>query len=111
MAHGVLALADGSIGFYMVKAYRSSPFEWHVGAIGFGRVPPGSVDGVRATGRIWDDDAFASRIAGVRCPCRSATTCTSISTRSPAKSTWRARHRRSWSTRRRMRTGTAQRCS
>ena len=44
---GVLALDDGSIVFYMVKAYRESPFAWHVGSVGLGRIPAGAVDGER----------------------------------------------------------------
>lgn len=62
---GVLPLDDGGILFYMVKAYRQSPFAWHVGAIGMGRVLPGSVEGVRVNETIWDEGSgFGARVAG-----------------------------------------------
>ncbi|HEY8171507.1 MAG TPA: DUF4185 domain-containing protein [Dehalococcoidia bacterium] len=66
---GVLALDDGSILFYMVKAYRQSPFAWNVGAVGLGRVPPGSLSGVRVSEKIWDENSgFGARVGGVRSP-------------------------------------------
>lgn len=66
---GVLALDNGTILFYMVKAYRQSPFAWHVGSVGLGRLPPGAITGTRLTEKIWDDQSgFGSRIAGVRSP-------------------------------------------
>jgi hypothetical protein len=66
---GVLALDNGAILFYMVKAYRQSPFAWHVGAVGLGRLPPGAITGTRLTEKIWDEHSgFGSRIAGVRSP-------------------------------------------
>jgi hypothetical protein len=67
---GVLALDDGSIVFYMVKAVRTSPFAWHTGGAGLGRIPPGSTDGVRVVEEIWRGDDFAAPIAGVRSPLR-----------------------------------------
>ncbi len=68
---GVLALSDGSIIFYMVKTYRSSPTQWGVGAIGLGVLPAGSVDGVRLVERIWDaQSGFHGRLSGVRSPVR-----------------------------------------
>ncbi len=68
---GVLALDDGSIVFYMVKAYRESPFAWHVGSVGLGRVPAGSVDGERVVETIWDErSGFGERVVGVRSPVR-----------------------------------------
>jgi uncharacterized protein DUF4185 len=68
---GVLALDDGSIVFYMVKAYRQSPFAWNVGSVGLGRIPPGSVDGERVVESIWEDEIdFGTRLAGVRSPVR-----------------------------------------
>ncbi len=68
---GVLALEDGSIVFYMVKAYRESPFAWHVGSVGLGRIPAGSVDGERVAETIWDErSGFAERVVGVRSPVR-----------------------------------------
>jgi hypothetical protein len=68
---GVLALDDGSIVFYMVKAYRQSPFAWHVGSVGLGRIPLESVDGERVAETIWEAETdFGTRIAGVRSPVR-----------------------------------------
>ncbi len=68
---GVLALDDGSIAFYMVKAYRESPFAWHVGSVGLGRIPAGSVDGARTIETIWDErSGFGDRVVGVRSPVR-----------------------------------------
>ena len=68
---GVLALDDGSIAFYMVKALRQSPFAWHVASVGLGRIPPGSVDGERVVETIWDENSgFGTRVAGVRSPVR-----------------------------------------
>jgi hypothetical protein len=68
---GVLALDDGSIVFYMVKAYRQSPFSWHVGSVGLGRIPAGSTDGERVVETIWDENSgFGARVAGVRSPVR-----------------------------------------
>jgi len=68
---GVLALEDGSIVFYMVKAYRESPFAWHVGSVGLGRIPAGSVDGERVAETIWDErSGFGERVVGVRSPLR-----------------------------------------
>jgi len=68
---GVIALDDGSIAFYMVKAYRQSPFAWHVGSVGWGRIPPGSTDGERVVETIWDENSgFGTRVAGVRSPIR-----------------------------------------
>ena len=62
---GVLPLDDGSILFYMVKAYRQSPFAWHVGSVGLGRVEPGSLEGTRLVETIWDEHSgFGSRISG-----------------------------------------------
>lgn len=66
---GVLPLEDGSILFYMVKAYRQSPFAWNVGAVGLGRIPPGSTTAVRISEKIWDDQSgFGTRVTGVRSP-------------------------------------------
>jgi hypothetical protein len=67
---GVLAMDDGSILFYMVKAYRTSPFAWHVGAVGLGRVRPGSTNGERLVETIWDETTFGARVSGVRSPVR-----------------------------------------
>jgi hypothetical protein len=68
---GVLALDDGSILFYMVKAVRQSPFAWHVDSVGLGRIPPGSVEGERIAEKIWEAETdFGTRIAGVRSPVR-----------------------------------------
>jgi hypothetical protein len=68
---GVLALDDGSIFFYMVKAVRTSPFAWHVGSVGLGRIPPGSVEGERLAEAIWKDEHdFGVRVVGVRSPVR-----------------------------------------
>ena len=68
---GVLALDDGSILFYMVKAIRTSPFAWHVGGVGLGRVPPGSLEGERIAETIWDENSgFGQRVVGVRSPVR-----------------------------------------
>jgi hypothetical protein len=66
---GVLALDDGTVLFYMVKAYRQSPFAWHVGSVGLGRIAPGSTTGVRITEKIWDENSgFGSRVTGARSP-------------------------------------------
>jgi hypothetical protein len=66
---GVLPLDDGSILFYMVKAYRQSPFAWHVGSVGLGRIPPESTNAVRVSEKIWDDQSgFGARVTGVRSP-------------------------------------------
>jgi len=68
---GVLALDDGSIVFYMVKAYRESPFAWHVGSVGLGRIPAGALDGERVIETIWDErSGFGERVVGVRSPVR-----------------------------------------
>lgn len=68
---GVLALDDGAIAFYMVKAIRESPFSWHVGSVGMGRVAAGTTTGERVVETIWDEHSgFGSRIAGVRSPVR-----------------------------------------
>ena len=68
---GVLTLDDGSIVFYMVKAIRTSPFAWHVGSVGLGRIPAGSVDGERVVETIWDENSgFGSPVVGVRSPVR-----------------------------------------
>lgn len=68
---GVLPLDDGSITFYMVKAYRQSPFAWNVGAVGLGRVPAGAgVKGERMVETIWDETSGFGRISGVRSPVR-----------------------------------------
>jgi hypothetical protein len=68
---GVLLLDDGSIAFYMVKALRQSPFAWHVGSVGLGRIPEGSVDGERVVEAIWDEQSgFGTRVAGARSPLR-----------------------------------------
>lgn len=68
---GVLALDDGSMAFYMVKAIRESPFSWHVGSVGLGRVAAGTTTGERVAETIWDENSgFGSRIAGVRSPVR-----------------------------------------
>jgi hypothetical protein len=56
--------------FYLVRAYRTSPFAWHVGAVGLGRVPPGSTTAERLVDTIWDDRVFGSRVAGARSPVR-----------------------------------------
>ncbi|MDP9237546.1 MAG: DUF4185 domain-containing protein [Chloroflexota bacterium] len=66
---GALVLPDGSIMFYMVKTYRQSPTEWHVGAIGLGVIPPGSLNGTRLVERIWDaSSGFKGTLAGARSP-------------------------------------------
>jgi hypothetical protein len=53
----------------MVKAYRQSPFAWHVGSVGLGRIPPGSTDGERLVETIWDENSgFGARVAGARSP-------------------------------------------
>jgi hypothetical protein len=68
---GILPLDDGSISFYMVKAIRTSPFAWHVGSVGLGRVAPHSTDGARLVETIWDENSgFGSRVGGVRSPVR-----------------------------------------
>ncbi|MDP9238268.1 MAG: DUF4185 domain-containing protein [Chloroflexota bacterium] len=68
---GILLLDDGSMVFYMVKVQRDSPFAWHVSAVGLGRVPANSVDGVRSVESIWGDNSgFAQRVTGVRSPVR-----------------------------------------
>ncbi|HEX5479098.1 MAG TPA: DUF4185 domain-containing protein [Dehalococcoidia bacterium] len=68
---GVLAFDDGSIVFYMVRAIRTSPFAWHVGSVGLGRIPAGSVDGQRTVDTIWDENSgFGSRVTGARSPVR-----------------------------------------
>ena len=68
---GVLAMDDGSIVFYMVKAVRESPFSWHVASVGLGRVEPGTTTATRVAESIWDEHSgFGSRIAGVRSPVR-----------------------------------------
>ncbi|MDP9236000.1 MAG: DUF4185 domain-containing protein [Chloroflexota bacterium] len=66
---GALALPDGNIMFYMVKTYRQSPTEWHVGTIGLGVIPPGSFSGTRLVERIWDaGSGFHGTLAGARSP-------------------------------------------
>lgn len=68
---GVLPLDDGGIAFYMVKAYRQSPFQWHVGAIGLGQVQAGTTEGVRVAERLWDEHSgFGSRVSGASSPVR-----------------------------------------
>ncbi len=68
---GALALDDGSVLFYIVKAYRTSPFYWYVGSIGLGRIPPGSLEGERVVETIWDErSGLGGRLAGVRSPVR-----------------------------------------
>lgn len=68
---GVIALDDGSIAFYMVKAYRQSPFAWHVGAVGLGTVRDGALTGERTVETIWDEQSgFGSRVTGARSPVR-----------------------------------------
>lgn len=68
---GVIALDDGSIAFYMVKAYRQSPFAWHVGAVGLGIVRAGALAGERTVETIWDErSGFGSRVTGARSPVR-----------------------------------------
>jgi len=68
---GIIPLGDGSLAFYIVRAYRTSPFAWHVGGVGLGRVAAGTTDGVRTVETIWDEQSgFGSRIAGVRSPVR-----------------------------------------
>src|SRR5438552_13820370 len=68
---GILPLDDGSLSFYMVKAVRTSPFAWHVGSVGLGRVAPHSTDGARLVETIWDENSgFGSRVGGVRSPVR-----------------------------------------
>jgi hypothetical protein len=68
---GVLALDDGSVLFYMVKAVRTSPFAWHVGSVGLGRLPPGSIEGERLVEAIWEGQGdFGVRVVGVRSPVR-----------------------------------------
>jgi hypothetical protein len=66
---GVFAVQDGTIYFYMVKAFRQSPFAWHVKSVGLGRIPPGSLDGERLVETIWDENSgFGARVAGARSP-------------------------------------------
>jgi Domain of unknown function (DUF4185) len=66
---GAVALPDGSIVFYMVKTYRQSPTEWHVGTIGLGVIPPGSLTGTRLVERIWDGSSgLHGTLAGARSP-------------------------------------------
>ena len=68
---GVIALDDGSMAFYMVRTYRTSPFAWHVGAVGLGRIAAGSTDGTREVETIWDENSgFGTRIVGARSPVR-----------------------------------------
>lgn len=68
---GVLAMDDGSALFYMVKVTRESPFAWHVSSIGLGRFDPPSMEGVRLSEAIWDENSgFGSRLADVRSPVR-----------------------------------------
>jgi hypothetical protein len=56
-----------------VKAIRTSPFAWHVGGVGIGRVPPGSIEGERIAETIWDENSgFGQRVVGVRSPVRVA---------------------------------------
>jgi hypothetical protein len=69
--NGVITLDDGSMVFYIVKAYRDSPFAWHVGAIGVGRLTPGETVAERLNEDVWGDDhGFDGRITGVRSPVR-----------------------------------------
>ena len=66
---GVFGLQDGSIYFYMVKAYRQSPFAWNVGSVGLGRIRPGSLEGERLVETIWEEGSgFGTRVAGARSP-------------------------------------------
>jgi hypothetical protein len=66
---GVVRLPDGSAAFYMVKAVRTSPFAWHVSAVGIGTIAPGALTGVRVNERLWDETSgFGSRVAGARSP-------------------------------------------
>ena len=68
---GSLAMPDGSIVFYMVKSYRTSPTHADVGAIGLGVIPAGSMTGVRLTEKIWDGNSgFYGNLAGARSPLR-----------------------------------------
>jgi hypothetical protein len=68
---GVLSLDDRSILFYMVKVTRTSPFAWHIGSVGLGRIPAGSVEGERVVEAIWEgQEDFGVRVAGVRSPVR-----------------------------------------
>jgi hypothetical protein len=68
---GVLALDDGSLLFYMVKAIRTSPFAWHVGDIGLGRVEAGTTEGVRLVEKIWGADSeFGAPLSGASSPVR-----------------------------------------
>jgi hypothetical protein len=68
---GVFRLQDGTIYFYLVKAYRQSPFAWHVGSVGLGRIPSGSTDGERLVETVWDErSGFGARVAGARSPVR-----------------------------------------
>jgi len=68
---GLIALDDGSIAFFMVKAYRQSPFAWHVGAVGLGRMRAGGVVGERVVETLWDErSGFGSRVTGARSPVR-----------------------------------------
>ena len=66
---GVLALDNGAILFYMVKAVRTSPFYWYVSSVGLGRINPGTTTATRITEAIWDEGSgFPSRVVGVRSP-------------------------------------------
>ena len=68
---GAMPMPDGSIVFYMVKSYRTSPTHADVGAIGLGMIPAGSLTGVRLTEKIWDGQSgFYGNLAGARSPIR-----------------------------------------
>ncbi len=68
---GAMTMPDGSIIFYMVKSYRTSPTHADVGAIGLGMIPAGSTTGVRLTEKIWDGESgFYGNLAGARSPLR-----------------------------------------